>query len=45
MKSVYEEFANENKGVFRIGSVDCDEHGPICLKENVGAFPTIKIYP
>lgn len=45
MKKAYEEFASENKGIFRIGSVDCDDQGPICVKENIGAFPTFRIYP
>ena len=45
IKSGYEQFASENKGIFRIGSVDCDAQADICKKEKVDAFPTIRIYP
>ena len=45
MKKAYEGFGTENKGIFRIGAVDCDTQGPICDKEKVTAFPTFKIYP
>ena len=45
IKGSYNKFATENKGIFRIGSVDCTEHTPICDKEKVDKFPTIRIYP
>ena len=45
MKSSYEQFATENKGIFRIGSVNCDDHGDICKKEGVSSYPTVRIYP
>lgn len=45
LKAGYEQFASENKGIFRIGSVDCDDQGDICSKEGVTDKPTIKIYP
>lgn len=44
-KSGYEQFASENKGIFRIGSVDCDANAAICKSEKVDKFPTIRIYP
>lgn len=41
----YEQFATENKGIFRIGSLDCVEFKALCDKENIDKFPTIKLYP
>jgi hypothetical protein len=38
-------FATENKGIFRIGAVDCADFASICSKEGVTAFPTIRLYP
>lgn len=40
-----EKFANDNMGIFKSGSVDCEEHKAICDKEKVTEFPTVKIYP
>lgn len=45
MKGAYEKFASENMGIFRIGSVNCEAEGPICQKEKVEKFPTIRVYP
>jgi hypothetical protein len=45
MAKDYDAFATENKGIFRIGSVDCDEQPQICTKEKVTSFPSIKVYP
>lgn len=45
IKGSYSKFATDNKGIFRIGSVDCQDQGPICTKEKIEKFPTIKIYP
>jgi len=45
MKGSYEKFATENKGIFRMGSVDCKVQVDICKKENVSTFPTMRIYP
>ena len=45
MAEDYSTFSTENKGIFRIGAVDCDDHPNICKKENVESFPTFKIYP
>jgi hypothetical protein len=45
MVADYNKFATENKGIFRIGSVDCGEYAQVCKKEGVEAFPTVKIYP
>ena len=41
----YNSFATENKGIFRIGSVDCGEFAKICDKEKVTKFPTVRVYP
>jgi len=41
----YEKFAIENKGMFRIGSVDCIEYAKICEKEGVSELPAYKVYP
>jgi len=41
----YNAFATENKGLFRIGSVDCGDFEAICTKESVKEFPTFKVYP
>ena len=45
MKSSYEQFASENKGIFRIGSVNCDDNAEICKKEGVAATPLVRVYP
>lgn len=41
----YNTFSSENKGIFRIGAVNCDEQPKICEKEKVSAFPTFRVYP
>jgi len=41
----YESFAKENKGMFRIGSVDCNQFESICKKEKVEKLPLLRIYP
>ena len=41
----YENFAKENKGMFRITAIDCEEFGSICTKEGVTKFPTFRVYP
>jgi thioredoxin-like negative regulator of GroEL len=33
IKSEYEKFATDNKGIFRIGSLDCEEFKSLCDKE------------
>ena len=38
-------FASENKGIFRIGSLDCKEFKELCDKEKISELPTIRIYP
>ena len=43
--SDYNAFATENKGIFRIGSVDCGDFEAICKKEGIETFPTFKVYP
>ena len=41
----YENFAKENKGMFRITALDCEEFSSICQKENVDKFPLFRVYP
>ena len=41
----YESFAKDNKGMFRIGAIDCKEFEAICKKEKVTKYPTIRVYP
>lgn len=38
-------FAKENKGMFRMGSVDCNLFKNICDKEKVSKFPLLRVYP
>lgn len=45
MVTDYNKFASENKGIFRIGAVDCSDFENICKKEGVTKFPTVKLYP
>ena len=45
MKGTFESFAVENKGIFRIGSVNCVDHAGICEKEGVKTHPTLRVYP
>jgi hypothetical protein len=41
----YESFTKENKGLFRLGAIDCEEFTQICKKEKVTTFPTFRVYP
>lgn len=41
----YENFAKENKGMYRVDSIDCNEFEVLCKKENVEKYPTFRIYP
>ncbi len=41
----YENFAKENKGMFRITALDCEEFSTLCNKESVTKFPTFRVYP
>ena len=41
----FDEFTNEFRGVFKIGSCDCEEDSAICEKEKITKFPTFRIYP
>lgn len=45
MAGQLEVFAKENKGMFRVGAVSCDEFPKICEKERVSKVPTVRIYP
>lgn len=44
-KGQYEKFAIENKGMFRIGAIDCKEFKSICENEEITSYPGYKIYP
>ena len=41
----YNKFATDNKGIFRIGSVDCKDYEAICKKEGVTETPLVRLYP
>ena len=41
----YENFAKENKGMFRMNALDCGEFESLCKKENVGKYPLFRVYP
>jgi thioredoxin-like negative regulator of GroEL len=41
----YENFAKENKGMFRITALDCEQFSSVCTKEGVTKFPTFRVYP
>ena len=41
----YENFAKENKGMFRISAIDCEDFPTVCTKEGVTKFPTLRVYP
>jgi len=45
IKPEYEKFATDNKGIFRIGSLDCEEFKAMCDKESISSLPTLRIYP
>jgi len=45
LASSYKTFSSDNKGIFRIGAIDCDEQAKICEKEKVSTFPTVRVYP
>ena len=45
MAGQYENFAKENKGMFRINAIDCNEYESLCIKEKVEKYPTFRIYP
>jgi len=38
-------FASENKGIFRIGAINCKDFKELCDKESLSGVPTIRIYP
>lgn len=41
----YENFAKENKGMFRSGAIDCNDYEALCTKEKAEKFPLIRVYP
>lgn len=45
IKPEYLSFATENKGIFRIGALDCKEFKDLCDKEGLPGLPAIRIYP
>ena len=44
-KGQYEKFAIEQKKMFRIGSVECNEFNKICENEGITEYPTYRVYP
>ena len=45
MVGQYEVLAKDNKGMYRVGAVSCDDFPKICEKEKVNKYPTFRIYP
>jgi len=45
LKTDYEKFASDHKGVFRIGAVDCGDFTEICAKEKINSYPLLRVYP
>jgi thioredoxin-like negative regulator of GroEL len=45
IKPEFESFATDNKGIFRIGALDCVEFEALCTKEGLASLPAIRIYP
>ena len=45
IKPEFAAFASENKGIFRIGAMDCKEFKDLCDKEKLDGLPAIRIYP
>lgn len=45
VKPEYEKFANENRGLLRIGAIDCEEFSKICTKEKITKFPSYRVFP
>jgi hypothetical protein len=41
----FSKFATDNKGIFRIGAVDCKDFESMCTKEGLTEFPTVRLYP
>ena len=41
----FDKWTNEFNGVYRIGSVDCDDFPKLCTDQGVTTFPTFKVYP
>lgn len=44
-KLVYEKFAEENDGLFKVTAINCKEFADICEKQDVREFPLFKVYP
>ena len=45
IKLVYEKFAEETDGLFKVTALNCKEFTDICEKQEIREFPTFKIYP
>ena len=42
-QEAWEKFAADNKGMWRIGAVECTEFAKICSNEGITTFPTYKV--
>lgn len=40
-----DQFATDNRGIFNIASLNCDDEPGICEKEKIKTFPTVRVYP
>lgn len=41
----FDKWTNEFNGVYRVGSVDCDDFPKLCADQSITTFPTFKVYP
>ena len=45
LKLVFEKFAEDNDGLFKVAAINCKEFLDICEKQEVREFPSFKVYP
>lgn len=44
LRPQYEKLAAAYKGMLNIIAVNCDENGPLCRRNGVHGYPTIKLF-
>ena len=45
LKLVFEKFAEDNDGLFKVAAINCKEFLDICEKQEVREYPIFKVYP
>jgi thiol-disulfide isomerase/thioredoxin len=45
IKLVFEKFAEENDGLFKVAAINCKEFTDICEKQEIREFPSFKVFP